>query len=66
MPTRSENEAHDVLVHARHCRGPIHEEAALSRLYGGIHFRSDNEAGLVLGRKVAKAAISHYVRSTVR
>jgi membrane-associated phospholipid phosphatase len=42
------------------------EEAAVSRLYGGIHFRSDNEAGLVLGRKVAKAAISRYVRSTVR
>jgi membrane-associated phospholipid phosphatase len=37
------------------------EEAAVSRLYGGIHFRSDNEAGLVLGRKVAKAAISRYL-----
>jgi membrane-associated phospholipid phosphatase len=37
------------------------EEAAISRLYGGIHFRSDNEAGLVLGRKVAKAAISRYL-----
>jgi membrane-associated phospholipid phosphatase len=36
------------------------EEAAISRLYGGIHFRSDNEAGLVLGKKVAKAAISRY------
>jgi membrane-associated phospholipid phosphatase len=35
--------------------------AAISRLYGGIHFRSDNEAGLVLGRKVAKAAISRYL-----
>lgn len=29
------------------------EEAALSRLYGGIHFRSDNDAGLALGRAVA-------------
>ena len=28
------------------------EEAALSRLYGGIHFRSDNDAGLELGRAV--------------
>jgi membrane-associated phospholipid phosphatase len=37
------------------------DEAAISRLYGGIHFRSDNEAGLVLGRKVAKAAISRYL-----
>lgn len=29
------------------------EEAALSRLYGGIHYRHDNEDGLALGRKVA-------------
>jgi hypothetical protein len=36
------------------------EEAAVSRLYGGIHFRSDNEVGLRLGRKVAKAAIARY------
>jgi hypothetical protein len=43
------------------------EEAAVSRLYGGIHFRSDNEAGLVLGRKVADAAINRYpVRPSVR
>jgi membrane-associated phospholipid phosphatase len=42
-------------------------EAAVSRLYGGIHFRSDNEAGLTVGRKVAKAAISRYsVRTSVR
>jgi membrane-associated phospholipid phosphatase len=32
------------------------DEAAVSRLYGGIHFRSDNEAGLVLGRKVGRVA----------
>lgn len=32
------------------------EEAALSRLYGGIHFRSDNEAGLALGRRVGDLA----------
>jgi hypothetical protein len=36
------------------------EEAAISRLYGGIHFRSDNEAGLTLGRKVSEAAIARY------
>ena len=36
------------------------EEAAVSRLYGGIHFRSDNEVGLVLGRQVAAAAIARY------
>ena len=32
-------------------------EAAMSRLYGGIHFRSDNEEGLVLGRKVGARAV---------
>jgi membrane-associated phospholipid phosphatase len=43
------------------------EEAAISRLYGGIHFRSDNEAGLLLGKKVAKTAISRYLtRADVR
>jgi membrane-associated phospholipid phosphatase len=35
------------------------EEAALSRLLGGIHFRVDNEAGLTLGRRVAAAALAH-------
>lgn len=30
------------------------EEAALSRLYGGIHYRSDIEEGLRLGRKVGE------------
>lgn len=28
------------------------EEAAMSRLYGGIHFRSDNDEGLKLGRRI--------------
>lgn len=37
-------------------------EAALSRLYGGIHFRTDNEAGLVLGRRIGHAALwKHHV-----
>ena len=35
-------------------------EAAVSRLYGGIHFRSDNDAGLELGKQVAAAAIAVY------
>jgi membrane-associated phospholipid phosphatase len=35
-------------------------EAAASRLYGGIHFRGDNEAGLALGKQVATAAIARY------
>lgn len=33
------------------------EDAAMSRLYGGIHYRFDNEAGLALGRQVGKAAL---------
>jgi PAP2 superfamily len=42
------------------------EEAAVSRLYGGIHFRSDNETGrLALGRRVAQAAIDRYDASPV-
>ena len=36
------------------------QEAAVSRLYGGIHFRSDNEAGLALGTKVAGIALTRY------
>ncbi len=34
------------------------EEAAMSRLYGGIHFRFDNDDGLVLGRQIGRMAIS--------
>jgi membrane-associated phospholipid phosphatase len=36
------------------------EEAAVSRLYGGIHFRSDNEAGLALGKKIGRVAVKRY------
>src|SRR5262245_10525425 len=36
------------------------EEAAVSRLYGGIHYRSDNMAGLDLGRRVGRAALHAY------
>jgi hypothetical protein len=36
------------------------EEAAVSRLYGGIHFPSDNEAGLELGRRVGTVALQAY------
>lgn len=32
--------------------------AAQSRLWGGIHYRRDNDAGLVIGQKVAKQAIA--------
>ena len=34
------------------------EQAALSRVYGGIHYRFDGDAGLELGRQVAQWAIA--------
>lgn len=36
------------------------QEAAVSRLYGGIHFRSDNEVGLALGRRIGDVAVRAY------
>lgn len=36
------------------------QEAALSRLYGGIHFASDNDAGLDLGAQVAAACLKQF------
>src|SRR2546423_1749361 len=32
----------------------VAEEQAMSRLYGGIHYRFDNDEGLALGRRVAR------------
>jgi hypothetical protein len=34
------------------------EEASLSRVYGGLHYRFDGDAGLRLGRNVAALALS--------
>lgn len=34
------------------------EEAAVSRLYGGIHFRMDNDHGLEQGRRVGQAVVA--------
>lgn len=34
------------------------QEAALSRLWGGIHFTSDNEQGLLLGRSVGRDVVA--------
>jgi hypothetical protein len=44
------------------------DEAAMSRLTGGIHFRSDLDAGLKLGRTVSKAVLDRAAedRSDVR
>lgn len=38
------------------------EEAALSRLYGGIHWRSDNEVGLEVGRRIGLLAVERAGR----
>jgi hypothetical protein len=34
------------------------EEGAMSRLYAGIHYRFDKDAGLALGRAVAAKALA--------
>jgi hypothetical protein len=38
------------------------EQAALSRVFGGIHYRFDGDAGVELGRKVAAWALAHDVK----
>jgi hypothetical protein len=38
------------------------EEAAVSRLYGGIHFRSANEDGLQAGISIGEWTDTHYLR----
>jgi membrane-associated phospholipid phosphatase len=36
------------------------DEAAMSRLYGGIHYRFDNDEGLALGRRIGALAVREY------
>jgi hypothetical protein len=38
------------------------DEAAISRLYGGIHFRFSNEAGLQAGLRIGEWTSTHYRR----
>jgi membrane-associated phospholipid phosphatase len=38
------------------------EEAALSRIYGGIHFRSASEEGLQVGVSIGQWTVNHYLR----
>lgn len=38
------------------------EQAAMSRLFGGIHYRYDNEDGLALGRMVGGSVLEKMVR----
>jgi hypothetical protein len=40
----------------------IAEEQAMSRLYGGIHYRFDNDAGLALGRVVGRYVVERERR----
>jgi len=40
----------------------IAEEQAMSRLYGGIHYRFDNDGGLELGRVVARHVVAQEQR----
>jgi hypothetical protein len=40
----------------------IAEEQAMSRLYGGIHYRFDNDGGLALGRVVARYDVDREQR----
>jgi membrane-associated phospholipid phosphatase len=40
----------------------IAEEQAMSRLYGGIHYRFDDDEGLALGRAVARHAVERERR----
>ncbi|HEY5766551.1 MAG TPA: phosphatase PAP2 family protein [Candidatus Udaeobacter sp.] len=37
------------------------EEAALSRIYGGIHFRSASEDGLQAGTSIGEWTVTHYL-----
>lgn len=39
------------------------DEAAMSRLWGGIHFRSDNDEGLRLGRAVGDAVVARLQKT---
>ncbi len=53
--------ASEVLAHLFPQRAPalrdMADEAAASRLFAGIHYRSDNEAGLELGRRLGALAV---------
>lgn len=40
----------------------VAEEQAMSRLYGGVHYRFDNDVGLALGRAVARNAVQRERR----
>jgi hypothetical protein len=37
------------------------QEASVSRIYAGQHFRSDEDAGETLGREVADFVLDHFL-----
>jgi hypothetical protein len=43
-------------------RGDAAAEAAISRLYGGIHYRTANENGLAAGIGIGNWAFNHYLQ----
>ena len=43
--------------------GQITDDIDDARIYGGIHFRFDQEAGARQGRHVGKYILRHYLRS---
>jgi membrane-associated phospholipid phosphatase len=51
--------------HARELRTAA-DEAAMSRVYGGIHYRFDGDAGLALGRDVARWALAIDAKNATR
>lgn len=50
---------------ARASLNAMAEEAAISRLYGGIHYRFDNEQGLALGRAIGRVAAGRLRTNTL-
>jgi len=46
--------------------GAAEQEASLSRVFAGVHFRSDENAGEVLGRRVADFITDHALQSLHR
>ena len=43
--------------------GAAEKEASLSRVFAGVHFRSDEDAGEALGRSVADFVTDHALRA---
>ena len=49
------------LPHKKIAMLALAEEAALSRIYGGIHFRFDVDEGLMLGAQVGDVVVKHFL-----